>query len=176
MFLARLRPSPLVHLLAAVGPVLLGCATTREPESIPPVPDSPTPIATPSLAPPAAVETKPVVCNAFIRPGVLRRRAVNETVDAGVGRWLAGGAEVKQKLAKAKFQGWEVVRLYPGDPCYRQIDLRPGDVVTQVNGKSIERPEQAFAVFSSLRTDTTLVVDYLRAGQPKRLSLDIANE
>jgi type II secretory pathway component PulC len=101
---------------------------------------------------------------------------VNETVDAGVGRWLAGGAEVKQKLAKAKFQGWEVVRLYPGDPCYRQIDLRPGDVVTQVNGKSIERPEQAFAVFSSLRTDTTLVVDYLRAGQPKRLSLDIANE
>ncbi len=173
---ARLSSPLLVRLLAVLGPLMLACATTREAEPIPPVPDSPTPIANASPAPPVAVEAKPAVCNAFIRPGVLRRRSVNETVDAGVGRWLAGGAEVKQKLAKAKFQGWEIVRLYPGDPCYRQIDLQPGDVVTQVNGKPIERPEQAFAVFNSLRTDSALIVDYLRAGAPKRIGLDIANE
>ncbi len=156
--------------------LLLACATTqRETEPLPPVPDSPTPIAYASPAPSAA-DSKPATCDAFLRPGVLRRRAVIQAVDAGVGRWLAGGAEVKQKLARAKFQGWEIVRLYPGDPCYREIDLQPGDVVTQVNGKPIERPEQAFTVFNDLRTDTTLVVDYLRAGQAKRLTLAIAAE
>lgn len=176
MVSAPYRPSAFLPLVALLGPLVMSCATTRETEPVPAVPDAPTPIANPSPTPPAPPPTQPAICEAFVRPGVLRRRSVNQTVDAGVGRWLAGGAEVKQKLTKAKFQGWEIVRLYPGDPCYLQVDLQPGDVVTQVNGKPIERPEQAFAIFSALRTDTALVVDYVRGGQVQRLNLAIADE
>ena len=107
---------------------------------------------------------------------MLKRSAVVRVVDAGLGRWLAGGAEVERKIAKSRFQGWEIRRLYPGDPCYAAVDLRPHDVVIQINGKPIEKPEQAFDVFGSLRTVPELVVDFLRDGRPQKLTLQIADE
>jgi type II secretory pathway component PulC len=107
---------------------------------------------------------------------VLKRSAVMRVVDAGIGHWLAGGVEVERKIAKSRFQGWEIRRLYPGDPCYAAVDLRPNDVVIEVNGKSIEKPEQAFDVLSSLRTAPALVVDFLRDGRPQKLTLPIAEE
>ena len=86
---------------------------------------SPSPVAEPPQPPPP----EPAVCKAFARPGVLKRSAVVRVVDAGIGRWLAGGVEVERKIAKSRFQGWEIRRLYPGDPCYVAVDLRPLDVV-----------------------------------------------
>ena len=97
-------------------------------------------------------------------------------VEAGIGRWLADGAEVERKIAKSHFQGWEIRRLYSGDPCYATVDLRPLDVVIRVNGMPIEKPEQAFDVLSSLRAAQELVVDFLRDGQPQKLTLQIADE
>jgi S1-C subfamily serine protease len=174
---SRFSPRTSVVLLPLIGAVagMLACATTRpNAEPLPTVPASPTPMV--AAAPAPAPEPKAPACEAFVRPGVLRRSAVVRVVDAGVGKWLAGGAEVKERLVKARFQGWEIRRLYPGDPCYQLVDLRPGDVVTQVNGKPIEKPEQAFAVLNGLRTDAELLVDYLRDGQAKKLSLTIENE
>jgi S1-C subfamily serine protease len=133
---------------------------------------APSPVAKPAQPPPP----EPAVCTAFARPGVLKRSAVVRVVDAGLGCWLAGGAEVERKIAKRRFQGWEIRRLYPGDPCYAAIDLRPNDVVIQVNGRSVEKPEQAFDVLGSLRTASELVVDFLRDGQPQKLTLQIADE
>jgi len=163
--------------------LVLSCATSSPVSpSPPPVGEQPTPIVAPapSPAPPAEAPTsaasKQEMCTAFVKTGVLKRSAVVRVVDAGIGQWLAGGAEVERKIAKTRFQGWEIRRLYPGDPCYQGIDLRPLDVVTRVNGKSIERPEQAFDVLSSLRTASELVVDFLRDGQPQKLTLQIAGE
>jgi hypothetical protein len=132
----------------------------------------PSPVAEPAPPPPP----EPAVCTAFAKPGVLKRSAVVRVVDAGIGRWLAGGAEVERKIAKSRFQGWEIRRLYPGDPCYATVDLRPNDVVIQVNGKPIEKPEQAFDVLGGLRTASELVVDFLRNGQPQKLTLQIVDE
>jgi hypothetical protein len=178
---SRRRVSGSIGGAAALACVLLmACATSRpDAEAFPPVPETPTPIA--AVAPPAAPPAPPAAapqptCDAFVRPGVLRRRAVVRVVDAGLGRWLAGGADVERKLAKARFQGWRIVRLYPDDPCYRQVDLRPGDVVTKVNGRSVERPEQAAEVLAGLRSGPELVVDYLRDGQDKKLVLSINDE
>ena len=50
------------------------------------------------------------------------------------------------------------------------------DVVQKVNGKSIEKPEQAFDVAESLRTAPVLLVDYLRDGKPRQLSIAITDE
>ncbi|MGB8299003.1 MAG: hypothetical protein WCG85_26530 [Polyangia bacterium] len=165
------------------GLLLASCATSNA-ERIDPVPvgEQPTPIVaapaspSPAAEPPPPPAPEPVTCTAFVKPGVLKRSAVIRVVDAGIGRWLSGGVEVERRIAKSRFQGWEIRRLYSGDPCYATVDLRPGDVVVRVNGRPIEKPEQAFDVLSSLRTVPELVVDFLRDGQPQKLTLQIVDE
>jgi S1-C subfamily serine protease len=179
----------LLALVAVLGGALLAgllvtsCASSNAERASPaPVGEQPTPMVMASPAPSPAAEPpqpptpEPAACTAFVKPGVLKRSAVVRVVEAGIGRWLAGGAEVERKIAKSRFQGWEIRRLYSGDPCYATVDLRPHDVVIRVNGKPIEKPEQAFDVLSSLRTAPELVVDFLRDGQPQKLTLQIADE
>jgi S1-C subfamily serine protease len=146
------------------------CATAPPPAVGPGLGEGPTPAPAAEPAPP------PPACTAFVRPGVLRRSSLSRAVDGGLGQWLAGGVEVDRTLAQGRFQGWIVRRLYPGDPCYQEVDLRVGDVVTRINGKSVERPEQATEVFSSLRTVPSLVIDLVREGRPRTLTLTIADE
>lgn len=111
----------------------------------------------------------------FVKTGVLRRAALVRVIEAGLPRWMQG-VEGDRALANHRFQGWLIKSLYPGDPCYQEIDLRPGDVVQKVNGKSIEKPEQAFDVAESLRTAPAIVVEFLREGKPQRISITIADE
>ena len=162
------------------GLLVASCATGNAERTSPaPVGEQPTPIVATSESPSPAAEPPapdPAICTALARPGVLKRSAVLRVVDAGIGRWLSGGAEVERRIAKARFQGWEIRRLYSGDPCYATVDLRPGDVVIRVNGKPIEKPEQAFDVLTGLRTAPELVVDFLRDGQPQKMTLQIADE
>jgi hypothetical protein len=124
---------------------------------------------------PSPAASPPRTCEMFAKPGVLKRTALARLLDAGLARWLQG-VEGDRALANHRFSGWLVKSLYPGDPCYQELDLRAGDVVQKVNGKSIEKPEQAFDVAESLRTAPALVVDYLRAGQARRLSIAIADD
>jgi len=51
-----------------------------------------------------------------------------------------------------------------------------GDVVTAVNGFSIERPEQALSVFDSLQVASELRVAYERDGQPREIVYAIAED
>jgi len=111
----------------------------------------------------------------FAKPGLLKRAALVRLLDAGLPRWLQG-VEGDRALANHRFQGWLVKSIYPDDPCYKDVDLRAGDVVQKVNGKSIEKPEQAFDVAESLRTAPVLLVDYLRDGKPRQLSIAITDE
>ena len=131
----------------------------------------PSPPPTPAQAEPAP----PQVCTMFVKPGVLRRTALVRLIEAGLPRWMQG-VEGDRALSNRRFQGWLIKSLYPGDPCYHDIDLRRGDVVQKVNGKSIEKPEQAFDVAESLKTAPAIVVDFLREGKPQRLTLAIVDE
>jgi hypothetical protein len=163
--------------LASLASLFSACATTPptvvEPE---PVAPEPTPIAAPAPpSPPPPVAPPPRTCDMFVKPGVLRRVSLLRVLDAGLPRWLQG-VEGDRVLAKRRFQGWLVKSIHPDDPCYQDLDLRPGDVVQKVNGKSIERPEQAFAVVESLRTAPAIVVEHLRDGKPRQLRLSISDE
>jgi S1-C subfamily serine protease len=111
----------------------------------------------------------------FLKPSVLRRASLIRLLDAGLPRWLQG-VEGDRALANHRFQGWLVKSIYPDDPCYKELDLRAGDVVQKVNGRSIERPEHAFDVAESLRTAPRLTVDYLRDGKARQLSIEITSE
>jgi S1-C subfamily serine protease len=111
----------------------------------------------------------------FVKPGVVRRSALVRLIDAGLPRWMQG-VEGDRALANHRFQGWLIQSMYPGDPCYQDMDLRRGDIVQKVNGKSIEKPEQAFDVAQSLKTAPAIVVEFLRDGKPQRFTIAIADE
>ena len=124
---------------------------------------------TPMPAPPPVIER----CTAQTPHGV-RREAVVRVVDTGLGFWLRG-VSVAPRLDAGRFRGWIVRRFYPGDVCYTGVDIREGDVVTKINGRSVEREGQAHDVFVGLRTASVIVVDYEREGVPKTLRLAIVD-
>jgi len=72
-----------------------------------------------------------------------------------------------------RFLGFRLTELR-GD--LEACDLQRGDVITRVNGRAIERPEEAQAVFLALLTAKELVVDYERGGEGRRLVLPIVDD
>jgi S1-C subfamily serine protease len=102
------------------------------------------------------------------RPGRLWRRDVVAALSRGLGDFLSH-LQVEPALRAGKFHGWRVVALRAGDPLWQSTDLAPGDVVTAVNDRPIERPEQAFAAFQSLAVARELRVTYERNNARKEL-------
>src|SRR5690606_19740584 len=64
----------------------------------------------------------------------LSRAEVDRVLDAGQGRFLST-FEVKARVVQGAFRGWELVRTP-----WPTIDLRPGDVVLEVHGRTLEHP------------------------------------
>ncbi len=71
-------------------------------------------------------------------------------------------------LAGGAFRGFRIRALHD-DAFWKGVDLRPGDVVTSVNGFPIERPEQAQVAFDSLQVASELRVTYDRDGSAREL-------
>lgn len=97
----------------------------------------------------------------------LARKDVVAVIDAGFGSFL-GLVEVEPALDKGAFVGWTIVALRPPE-FWTGVDLKPGDVVTAVNGQRIERDTEAFAVFQGLRVADGVNVTYRRAGEARAL-------
>jgi type II secretory pathway component PulC len=108
--------------------------------------------------------SSPAACHLFSKETVIDRTALATIIDAGLGRWLAN-VEGDRSISKGRFQGWIIKQLHPNDPCYQHCPVRPGDVVLRINNKSIEKPEQAFEVFESLRLASGIRIEYLRQGK-----------
>lgn len=151
-------------LLGALGIVAIGCAA-RGPESedpaIPPIP------ANGASPAPTEVTSSPA-------PRTLRREEVKNTIRAGLGSFLQRVAlDERPAFEGGKFKGFRIAALQ-GDPAFwRGVDLKPGDIVLSVNGKVIERPEQALEVFHGLASAHELRVAIERDGRPRMLVLPI---
>lgn len=101
----------------------------------------------------------------------LSRAEVRATVDAGLGKFFQK-VELEGVVESGEFRGFRILRFTePAE--WRGVGLLAGDVVQRINGQSIERPEQAFAVFASLKTAPSLDVTYSRGGKAMQLSLPI---
>jgi S1-C subfamily serine protease len=109
--------------------------------------------------------------------GALRRSDVSRTVAGGLGAFLSRIALDDQPVrVGGKFHGFRVAALR-GDPAlWRDVDLRPGDVVTRVNGMPIEHPEEALEAFRSLDVASELRVDLERDGAPRDLRFTIVDD
>ncbi|GEM_PF-1196179 len=108
-----------------------------------------------------------VAAEAAAPPGVLWREDVDRTVQAGLGLFLQR-VVVEPSLEDGAFVGWEIRDLLPPE-AWSSVDLRPGDVVTSVNGLPLEREDQAFDAFQSLLKASELRVTYIRAGETREL-------
>jgi hypothetical protein len=109
-----------------------------------------------------------------VSTGVISRDELLVVLDRGLGRFLQN-VETEPDFHKGAFVGFRIVSLFPGEPAFASLDLRAGDTVTRINGKPIERPEQAAAVWENLRTDSDLVVDYRRNGERHALHFAIVD-
>lgn len=64
-------------------------------------------------------------------------------------------------------------RIYPGKDRrqFAALGLRPGDLVTEINGTPMNDPQQGLAVFRSLGDATSVTVTIERNNQPQTLTL-----
>jgi type II secretion system protein C len=133
--------------------------------------------AAPSSAPVTVAQHKPTpAAPAPLDDHHLARSAVHDAVSQGLGSFLQHVEVADQPvLASGKFHGFRIAALRD-TPFWQGVDLRPGDVVTSVNGFPIEHPEQAQTAFESLDVSSELRVTYERDGQPRELVYAIVDD
>lgn len=108
-------------------------------------------------------------------PGAIPRAELAKVLDASPGYFLQH-VQTEPRFAHGRFAGWRLVSFFPGDARFAGVDLQAGDVITRVNGKPIEKPDQFMLVWSELRSSKELVVDVERAGAPRTLRWTIADK
>ena len=66
-------------------------------------------------------------------------------------------------------------RVYPSgnSPLFAQLGLRPGDVVTAVNGIPLTDPAQSMRILAAVKTSDQITVTLLRNGQSQTVALEM---
>jgi S1-C subfamily serine protease len=121
----------------------------------------------PAEGPEGAAEPEPAAATEKRPKNTLWRDEVDRAVDGGLGRFLQR-VEVEAALDNGQFRGFRIVTLYPPS-FWQEVDLKPGDVVTRVNGMPIERETQAYDAFVALKKASRLEVSYLRGAEERKL-------
>lgn len=109
-------------------------------------------------------------------PGTLKRSMVRQVLAQGPGRFLQRVSVADDPVMRnGKFYGFKITSLNDRD-FFDGVDLAPGDVVTGVNGMTIERPEHLFDAFRALDTAKELRVSVERDGKPRELKWAIVED
>lgn len=104
------------------------------------------------------------------------RSAVHAVVSEGLGMFLRRvDLDDHPVFVGGKFHGFRIAGLRDAQ-FWNGVDLKPGDVVTSVNGFPIEHPEQAQTAFESLEVASELRVAVEREGQPRELVYAIVDD
>lgn len=80
--------------------------------------------------------------------------------------WLIQKVTVRPVLLDRQFYGFQLVSLFPEDPALQTLPIQVGDIVQQVNGQSIERPDQFMRAWESLTSADVLSIRVIRDGRP----------
>ncbi len=75
--------------------------------------------------------------------------------------------------AAGKLRGF---RAYPGRnrAIFNKLGLKPGDLVTAINGQTLDDPQRSQEVFKTIQTSDRVTVTIERSGQKQDISLNIA--
>jgi hypothetical protein len=156
-----------------------GAPAATEAEAAAPAPPAPSMAAPADDQPSPAPDVEPPPANVpagngAARPGSTRyagpagtipRKELLSFLDTRPAVFLRR-VESEPRIEGGRFRGWRIVSFFPDDPRFRDIDLVSGDVVTRVNGLSIEQPDQFIKAWEQLRAARELRVDMLRNGRP----------
>ncbi len=120
--------------------------------------------------PEPAEETAPRVCTQ--KDYAIPRSDLNEIIAAGPASLLAS-VQTDSYKENGRFTGFKIVSFRVDvHPC---IELREDDIVTGVNGQSIERPEHYFSVFEQLRTAQEVKFEIIRDGKKLEISYSVTD-
>jgi type II secretory pathway component PulC len=112
---------------------------------------------------------------ADLPPSAIRRSSVRDLLAQGPGAFLQRIAvDDEAVFVGGKFHGFRITALR-GD-MWQGVDLKPGDVITGVNGFPVEHPEEALEAFKSLAVSSELKVMYERDGVPRELRYAIVED
>jgi general secretion pathway protein C len=134
-----------------------------------------TPPAKSAEAATAKPEAAPTTTAAAVPPKTtsLRRSQVKAGIAKGLGYFLQNVTVEDYPVMRGnKFYGFKVKAIN----AELGVDIQPGDVVTRVNGMSIEHPEEADAAMRTLDKASALRVDFERDGKPRTLELPITED
>jgi type II secretion system protein C len=153
------RELALLSLLLLLAPA--ACAGSEQAAPVVPAPAA-------KAAPAAPTSTAP--------DHTVPRSAVRAVVSEGLGMFLRRiQLDDQPVFVGGKFHGFRIAALR--DPQFWSgVDLKPGDVVTSVNGFPIEKPDQAETAFESLQVASELRVAVERDGQPRELVYPIVDD
>jgi type II secretion system protein C len=157
----RTRVLPRFAVLLPLG--LAACAAAAQP-------------APPVQAPTASSAQPPVTVTAAPPEHAVARSAIHAVVSQGLGMFLRRvDVDDQPVFVGGKFHGFRIAGLRDAK-FWTGIDLKPGDVVTSVNGFPIEHPEQAQTAFDSLEVASELRVAVERGGQPREIIYPIIDD
>ncbi len=100
------------------------------------------------------------------QPGTISRSDLDEVLVEGPAGIL-GRALTEPVFKSGKFEGFRITAFPRGEPTV--IDLRVGDVILKVNGRSVERPENYYDIFQELKVATELHFELRRDGVEQTL-------
>ncbi len=102
-------------------------------------------------------------------PGVVARRDVDNALMRGPG-WLLSRIQTEEVLKQNKFIGWRLT-AFPAE--WDGSGLQPGDVITEVNGTLVERPDDLWTVWLAMADASELRLAFERDGKPAMIALKI---
>ncbi len=198
---SRLLDAPLVLLLLTAAWTLSVASASRsrsaddpftarsikEPPRRPPPPDA----SGPDVSGPD-VSTRPHYLPCPASPGVILRSQLLRVLDRKPGVFLQGvdvqmvarsqlpGGRHYWKMSadrsRSIFGGWYIRSFHPGDPCMSRSGLRRGDIIADVNGNPLRRPDDMARLWKALRSARRLVVRLYRDGRPLVFVVKIADQ
>jgi hypothetical protein len=143
------------RVLLLAMPLVAACGGAPEPQA----PAAPSATSS-AVAEPAA---------APLPPGSVRRADMDRALMRGPG-WLLSRVQTEEVIRQNKFVGWRLV-AFPAE--WDASGLQPGDVITDVNGTVLEKPDDLWSTWLAASEVGEVRIAYERDGKPTATVLTI---
>lgn len=107
------------------------------------------------------------------REHVIQREALDQVLAEGPGQFLRK-VTTEADIRDGRFVGFRLTELRDAG-LFAGVDLAVGDTLVAINGHTIERPEDAFTVWSSLAVASELSLVVLRGEERRELRFAIVD-
>ncbi len=85
---------------------------------------------------------------------------------------IATQARIVPSFKNGKSNGFKLFSIKPGS-IYSKIGMQNGDVIQRVNGYEMNSPEKGLEIYSKLKTESTITIDFLRRGRTQNRTYNI---